>query len=56
MNGFAIGLVGLFPVVMGRMNHIGWLDWNEREVSFRDAVGVYVESRLWGGTACVRCS
>ena len=36
-------MVVLFPVVTDRMNHIGWLDWNEREVSFRDAVGIRME-------------
>ena len=49
-------MVVLFPVMTDRMNHIGWLDWNEREVSSWDAVGVHVESQLWSGTACVRGS
>ena len=32
------------------------LNWNEREVSSRDVVGVHVESQFWSGTACVRGS
>ena len=32
------------------------LNWNEREVSSRDVVGVHVESQFGSGTACVRGS
>ena len=38
------------------IDHIELQDWNEREISSRDAMGVHVESQLRGGTARVRGS